>query len=112
MLEEKYWKNLINQSLIRFFILRVLKNIDQIHGYQLGKEIASITRDYCRPAESTLYPALIQLQKQGLVQSKTTKINGRTRKVYRLTDKGRTAFRIATKAWNEILPILQRGTLI
>jgi DNA-binding PadR family transcriptional regulator len=112
MMDDNYWQNLINQSLIRFFILKILKNADQIHGYALGKEIASFSREFCQPTESTLYPALSQLQKEGLLYCKETKVNGRTRKVYSLTDKGKKSFRQATKAWNEILPVLQRSTLL
>jgi len=106
---EDYWKKLINQSLIRFFILRALKDKD-LHGYILIQEIRKLSNEFCSPSESTLYPALSQLSKSGLIQQ--TNAKEKERKTYHLTQKGRDAFKIATKTWNTILPTLNKRTLL
>jgi DNA-binding PadR family transcriptional regulator len=106
---EDYWKKLINQSLIRFFILRALKDKD-LHGYLLIQEIRKSSNDFCSPSESTLYPALAQLSKAGLIQQ--TDAKEKDRKTYHLTPKGKDAFKTATKTWNTILPTLNKRTLL
>lgn len=106
---EEYWQKLINQSLIRFFILRALKEKD-LHGYLLIKEVRRISNDFCSPSESTLYPALAQMSKAGLIQQTTTP--QKERKTYHLTQKGRESFKAAAKVWNTILPTIQRKALL
>jgi len=106
---EDYWQKLINQSLVRFFILRALKDKD-LHGYVLIQEIRKLSNEFCSPSESTLYPALAQLSRAGLIQQTSAK--GKERKTYHLTQKGKDAFKIATKTWNTILPTLNKRTLL
>lgn len=108
-LSENYWEKLANQSLVRFFILRALKDKD-LHGYMLIKEIRELSYDFCSPSESTLYPALNQFLKAGLIVQANPSSNDR--KIYRLTPKGKEAFKIAAKTWNRILPILSRSTIL
>ena len=108
-ISEDYWKKLINQSLIRFFILRALKDHD-LHGYMLIQEIKKISNDFCNPSESTLYPALAQFLEAGLIQQSNPR--DEDRKTYHLTQKGRNAFKVAAKAWNTILPTLRKSTLL
>lgn len=107
--DEKYWIKLINQSLIRFYILRALKDQD-LHGYMLIQEIRKISNEFCNPSESTLYPALGQLLRAGLLQQ--TNLKEKMRKTYHLTPKGKEAFKTAAKAWNSALPTLNRRTLL
>jgi len=106
---EEYWKKLINQSLIRFFILRALKDKD-LHGYLLIQEVKKLSNDFCNPSESTLYPALGQMLKAGLIEQ--VKNANKDRKTYHLTPKGKEAFKMATKTWNTILPTISKRTLL
>jgi DNA-binding PadR family transcriptional regulator len=108
-LSDDYWEKLANQSLIRFFILKALKGKD-LHGYLLIREIRELSRDFCSPSESTLYPALDKLLKAGLI----ARVNPASseKKVYCLTPKGKEAFKIAAKTWNRIIPSLSRSTIL
>lgn len=106
---EDYWRKLINQSLIRFYILKALKDKD-LHGYMLIQEIRKLSNDFCSPSESTLYPALNQLLKAGLLQQSNPK--ERSRKTYHLTQKGKDAFKVAAKVWNMVLPTLSKRTIL
>jgi PadR family transcriptional regulator PadR len=107
--KEDYWIKLVNQSLVRFFILKSLKEKD-LHGYMLIQEIRKQSNDFCQPSESTLYPALGQMLKGGLIQQ--TNPTQKERKTYRLTEKGRLAFKTASKVWNTILPTMNRRTIL
>ena len=106
---EDYWRALANQSLIRFFILKALKDRD-LHGYLLIEEIKEISDGFCSPSESTLYPALNQMLKAGLLQNTVSEV--KTRKTYRITDEGKLAFKTAAKVWNEIVPKIQRSAIL
>ena len=106
---EEYWRKLINQSLIRFYILRALKERD-LHGYLLIQEIHRLSNDFCNPSESTLYPALNQMLVGGLIQQSNPK--ERSRKTYHLTPKGKEAFKTAAKIWNTVLPTLSKRTIL
>ena len=108
-LQEDYWSKLANQSLVRFFILRALKDKD-LHGYLLIREIRELSRDFCSPSESTLYPALNQFLKAGLIALANP--SSKDKKTYRLTQKGKDAFKTAAKTWNRILPTLNRRTIL
>jgi len=106
---EDYWRKLINQSLIRFYILKALKDKD-LHGYLLIQEIRTLSNDFCSPSESTLYPALNQMLTGGLIQQSNPK--ERSRKTYHLTPKGKEAFKTAAKIWNMVLPTLSKRTIL
>jgi len=108
-ISEEYWIKLINQSLIRFYILRVLKDRD-LHGYLLIQEIKNSSNGFCNPSESTLYPALNQLLQANLIQQ--TDSNEKMRKTYHLTPKGKEAFKIAAKTWNKVIPTLRKRTIL
>lgn len=132
--DEKYWQGLINQGLIRFFLLKVIYTDKEIHGYKLVKRIEEVSEGLCRPTESTIYPALEQLMSGGYLEMiKVSATPGQTagsenslvrrrpsgsatgkkvRKVYSLNEKGRSAFRAAAKAYGEILPILRRSIML
>ena len=106
-----YWRSLINQSAIRFFILRALWDKDS-YGYILSEEIAELSWGFCTPTESTLYPALNDLERRGLIHSSKISANSRMRKVYHITETGRLAFRTAAKTWGEIIPAIRKSTTL
>lgn len=106
-----YWRALVNQSAIRFFILRALWNKDS-YGYILSKEIEELSWGFCTPTESTLYPALNDLEKRGLIHATKITANSRTRKVYRISEQGKLAFRTAAKTWGEIIPAIRKATTL
>lgn len=110
--DEKYWKSLINQGLIRFFLLKVLYADKEAHGYGLVKRIEEISDGLCRPTESTIYPALEQLSRGGYVDVNKVSAGKKVRKVYSLNEKGRAAFRAAAKAYGEIIPILRSSIML
>ena len=57
------------------------------YGYQIIKDVPSTLE----LSESTLYPILKRLKTQGMLEEYTCEHNGRLRKYYTITDKGRAA---------------------
>lgn len=109
---EGYWRKLINQGLIRFFLLKVLYKDKEGYGYRIVKRIEEMSEGTCRPTESTIYPALEQLEKDGYLTSKEVSAGPRKRKVYTLTERGRTANRAAAKSYGEIIPLLREAIML
>lgn len=99
--DHSYWAGLIKMSLSKFFILCVL-NSRAMHGYEIGKAVESITDGCCSPTPGALYPVLRDFEAGGYVVCSAEHVQGRKRKVYTLTEKGREAFRVAVSAWTEV----------
>ena len=107
-----YWRKLINQGLIRFFLLKVLYKDKESYGYRIVKRIEELSEGVCRPTESTIYPALDSLDRDGYTTSNEISVGARTRKVYTLTESGRAAYRAAAKSYGEIIPLLRQAILL
>jgi len=96
-----YWNGTIKMSLSKFFILCVLQG-KAMHGYEIARAVERTTRGCCSPSEGTIYPVLREFETGGYVTSTAEVVQGRERKIYALTDRGREAFRTAVSAWMEI----------
>lgn len=99
-LTKEYWNGLIKMSLSKFFILRVLQD-EPLHGYEISKRIAEMTKGCCAPTEGALYPVLRDFEKGRYLTCEIQIVNGRRRNVYSTTCKGRDAYRVAVEAWQE-----------
>lgn len=107
-----YWRKLINQGLIKFFLLKVLYKDKESYGYKMVRRIEELSEGVCRPTESTVYPALEQLMSGGYVVVSEVSAGVRIRKVYSLNEKGRSAYRTAAKAYGEIIPLLRESIML
>lgn len=108
----RYWKKLINQGLIKFFLLKVLYKDKESYGYKIVKRVEEFSEGTCRPTESTIYPALEQLKKGKFVEVHEVSNGLRVRKIYVLNEKGRSAYRAAAKAYGEIIPLLREAIML
>lgn len=71
-------------------------------GRKSGYAIAAyLTERGVSMIETELYPALHDLEARGLVTSEWTEHDGRRRRMYRLTDEGRSALDEARRSWTE-----------
>ena len=68
--------------------LHVLHHADEgdVHGAWMAEELAH--HGY-RISPGTLYPRLHRMEEEGLLRSRSVVVDGRTRRVYRITAKGR-----------------------
>ncbi|MEI8143251.1 MAG: PadR family transcriptional regulator [Candidatus Berkelbacteria bacterium] len=108
---EGYWRKLINQGLIKFFLLKVLYKDKESYGYKIVQRIEELSEGTCRPTESTVYPALDQLNAEGYATTRKLSTGARVRIVYTLTEKGRLAFRTAARSYGEIIPLLRESIM-
>jgi len=70
-----------------------------VHGAAL---IAELARHGHRLSPGTLYPMLHRLEASGLLQSVDAVVDGRHRRLYRVTRAGRSAFRHCQSALREL----------
>mgnify|MGYP003575448006 FL=1 len=87
-------------SLSKFFVLCVLHQ-KPMHGYEVVQAVERTTKGCCSPTEGTVYPMLNEFEAGGYLISRIDIVQGRERKVYTLTRKGRDAFQTAVDAWLE-----------
>lgn len=70
------------------------------HGYGIARWLETRTDNHLQIDESSLYPALYRLHKQGFLDSEWNQTElGRRAKFYSLTAKGRKALRKRTQEW-------------
>ncbi len=106
--DRAYWQGTIKMSLSKFFVLCVLHQ-KPMHGYEVVQAVERSTRGCCSPTEGTVYPMLNEFEAGGYLASHPEIVQGRERKVYALTDKGREAFRVAVEAWLEATDCIVAG---
>ena len=96
----------IDRELLKGSISLLLLNLlsrGEMYGYEILQAAAVRSSNTFEFKEGTLYPALHQFEKKGLVRSQwRTGDNGRERKYYSLTAKGRKAAQQYEKQWQHL----------
>lgn len=83
-------------------VLRLLSGGEK-YGYELVQLLEQRSAGVLAMGQSTLYPLLYNLEAKDLIASRTeTADNGRTRKYYRLTDKGKKRLLKEQKQWQAL----------
>jgi PadR family transcriptional regulator, regulatory protein PadR len=77
------------------------------HGYAIITTLRDRTDGGFTHAEGTIYPALHRLERAGLVSSATESAQGRRRRVYALTGRGRKEFAAQHRDWQEFVANVQ-----
>ena len=70
-------------------ILKLLENNSKMYGYEMTKAVREVTKNKMNITEAALYPALHKLVAEGLLETTTEQVDGRMRKYYALTKKGK-----------------------
>ena len=103
-----YWHGTIKMSLSKFFVLCVLHR-KPMHGYEVVQAVQKTTNGCCSPSQGTVYPVLNEFEAGGYLTHETETVQGRERKIYSLTDKGRQAFQVAISAWMDATACITAG---
>ncbi len=90
----------IKRGLLEVSVLAAIKN-EASYGYKIIKDIAP----YVDISESTLYPILRRLEASEMLTVYSEEHNGRLRKYYRITEKGRERLCSFQEEWKEIMMI-------
>lgn len=89
-------------------ILSVLAN-EKMYGYQIMRELEQRSEGYFSMTAALLYPALHQLEMDGLLNSEWQEGQGkRKRKYYAITAKGRKALGTSRAEWEKFVANLQK----
>ena len=83
-------------------ILQALAEGDS-HGYGIAQQIKARSKGVLDFKEGTLYPALHSLEQQDLLEAYEAEENGRTRRYYRLTTRGRLALEKERNEWKQFV---------
>jgi PadR family transcriptional regulator, regulatory protein PadR len=83
-------------------IMRLLEGGER-YGYELVKLLERQSNGVLAMGQSTLYPLLYNLEAKGLVAARVKEApSGRSRKYYRLTDKGKRQLAHDRKQWEAL----------
>lgn len=74
----------------------VSKDIAGTYGYKITQDVRTVIDI----SESTLYPVLRRLQKEECLEFYDLAIDGRNRRYYRITEKGRVQLNLYRSEWS------------
>lgn len=87
-------------------VLKLLERGEK-YGYELVQDLTRESGGVLAMGQSTLYPMLYNLEAKKLVVSRIDKTGPRSRKYYRLTDKGLKRLNRDTLQWRELLAAMR-----
>lgn len=110
---ERYFRELKRGS-TKMIILSLLER-REMYGYEISKEVRKLSGEYFKVPEGALYTALHSLEKDGFIEGRWEEKDGRERKYYFITKKGKDLLKKAKKEWElffeRLLPFLKSEEL-
>lgn len=85
----KMKKNALYKGTLQNIVLKLLAKEVKMYGYQITQRAKEITKGELEMTEGALYPILHKLENEGIIYSEMQNVNGRDRKYYLLTEKGK-----------------------
>jgi len=89
----KKFENAMKTSFISSLILIVLEK-NPSYGYKISKEIEKRTLGIWDPPSSTMYTVLKNMTSKQLITYKEQQVEGRNRKIYEITPKGKETLKL------------------
>ncbi|MFC3928614.1 PadR family transcriptional regulator [Streptococcus caprae] len=90
-------------TVIEFLILAIVDKEDS-YGYEISQTVKLIANI----KESTLYPILKKIEKEGCVTTYSQEVQGRRRKYYAITDEGRRQLQFQKGEWEAYTGTIER----
>jgi len=99
----------ILQGTLDLMVLKTLDALGPIHGYAIARRIEQMSDHLLQLNQGTLYPALLRLERQGMVRTKwgVTDTNRRAR-FYSLTAAGRRHLHREAENWDRVANVIGR----
>lgn len=82
-------KQQLYKGSLNTIIMKLLEQNNKMYGYEIAQKVKEITQGEMNITEGALYPALHKLEAEKNVEVETDKVDGRIRKYYKLTKKGK-----------------------
>lgn len=92
----------LKRGLLEVCVLKTLQRQDS-YGYQMIKDMSP----HVKISESTLYPILKRMESSDFVTEYSVEHNGRLRKYYHLTGRGRRRIEDFLLEWEEVMRAYQ-----
>ena len=85
--------------------LLLLATLDRepAHGYLVVERLKERSGGVIDVPEGSVYPALYRLERSGLIMSKWSRVDGRRRRIYRLTRRGRSELAAKRDEWKTVV---------
>lgn len=85
--------------------LLILKLLSRrpMYGYQLVQAIRQATNETLQFGEGCVYPILHRLEADGVLDSRREAVAGRSRIIYRVTEKGAKQLTSSVSTWRQIV---------
>jgi len=100
-------RDAVPRGALRALLLALLAE-RPLHGYALARQLEDRARGAIRIREGSLYPALHELELEGVIEAKWGRApDGRKRRVYSLTRRGRREATGARAEWLAIADLLR-----
>ena len=93
-----------NAALMDAIVLAVVAREETTYGYKITQDIRAVMEI----SESTLYPVLRRLQKDGCLDVYDQEFSGRNRRYYRITPRGREQLQQTLSEWESYKARLDR----
>ena len=90
----------LKRGLLDVCVLAAIQD-EESYGYRIIKEM----NPYLEMSESTLYTILKRLEGAGMLTVRTAEHDGRLRKYYKITDRGRVRLAEFREEWKEIMTV-------
>ena len=90
----------LKRGLLDVCVLAAIRD-GESYGYRIIKEM----KPYLEMSESTLYTILKRLEGAGMLTVRTAEHDGRLRKYYKITDRGRVRLAEFREEWKEIMTV-------
>ena len=90
----------LKRGLLDVCVLAAIQDCES-YVYRIIKEM----KPYLEMSESTLYTILKRLETAGMLTVRTAEHDGRLRKYYRITDRGRARLAEFREEWKEIMTV-------
>ncbi len=94
------WRRQMQKGYLRLAALFALTR-GPLHGYKMMKRIKELTLGVITPTAGGLYPALKELEKEGLIKGEWR--TEERKKVYKITEKGKDVFKKAVEKHFELV---------
>lgn len=88
-------------------ILKLLETNTRMYGYEMTRAVKESSGGKMEITEAALYPALHKLVESGLLDTETEMVDGRQRKYYSLTKKGKKESVVAVSELQDALETLK-----
>ncbi|HTV01019.1 MAG TPA: PadR family transcriptional regulator [Luteitalea sp.] len=99
----------VQQGTLALMVLKTLEMLGPLHGYGIARRIEQISGDLLAVNQGTLYPVLLKLEQEGVIDSEWgTSENNRRARFYQLTTAGRRRLRLETREWAVTAGLMDR----